>query len=129
MTAQQPADIRDRLAENIVQNTEVSLNIGQNIITTTEDKVRLAVLTHLGRIEDRRAWVAPGGIFLTILAAFATADFKSLWLPAATWNAVFLLCGIASFVWLVVSVVKATRAPTVDDFIDTLRVAVKKANG
>jgi hypothetical protein len=129
MSAQQPADIKTHLAENLVQNTELSLNIGQNIITTTEDKVRLAVLTHLKRIEDRRAWLAPGGIFLSILAAFVTADFKNVWLPAATWQAVFFICSVASLVWLIISIVKALRAPTVDDFIATLRVAAKKNDG
>lgn len=122
---QKPSSIEAQLAENIVSNSAITFNLGQNVISTTEDKIRLAVLTHLGRIEQRQGWVAPAGIFITILAAFVTADFKDAWLPAATWRAIFVMSGIMSFVWLAVAIVRALRAPSVDDFINTLRSSAR----
>jgi len=115
------ASIKAQLAENLVQNTEVSINIGGCIITTTEDKVRLAVLTHLSRMEQRYQWVAPVGVFASLLAALVTADFKDVILSAPIWAAVFLLGCIAAGVYSVWAVVKAVRAPSVDDFVGKLR--------
>lgn len=122
---QKPGSIEAQLAENIVSNSAISFNLGQNVISTTEDKIRLAVLTHLNRIEQRQAWLAPAGIFLTIALAFATTDFRDAWLSASTWRAIFILCGVASFIWLVVAGVRALRAPSVDDFINALRSSVR----
>ncbi len=112
-----------QLAQNLVQNTNLSINLGGWIITTTEDKVRLAVITHLARMEQKQAWVTPAGVFVTVAATLATATFKDAWLSPATWEAVFLLVGAASFVWLVVAVVRALKAPSVEVFIDSLRSA------
>lgn len=117
--------IKTQLTDQLIQDTELSMNLGQNIITTTEDKVRLAVMTHLQRLEKRRLWIAPAGIAITILAAFVTADFREWWLPAATWRAFFLFCGLASAGWLIIAVIQALRSPSVDDFVGTLRASQK----
>lgn len=117
--------IKDQLGDQLIQDTELSMNLGQKIITTTEDKVRLAVLTHLQRLETRRLWIAPAGILITILAAFVTADFKDAGLTAATWRAFFVFCGLAAFVWLVVAVVQALRSPSIEDFVSSLKTTKK----
>ena len=117
--------IKDQLGDQLIQDTELSINLGQQIITTTEDKVRLAVVTHLQRLEHRRVWIAPAGILITILAAFVTADFKDVGLPAATWRAFFMFCGLAASVWLAVTVVQALRSPTVEDFVSALKTTKK----
>ncbi|SPF47660.1 hypothetical protein SBDP1_680001 [Syntrophobacter sp. SbD1] len=84
-TSGNKSTIKAQLGDQIIQNTELSMNLGQKIITTTEDKVRLAVLTHLQRLERRHLWIAPAGILIPILAAFVTADFKDVWfIKAAT---------------------------------------------
>jgi hypothetical protein len=120
------ADLRAQFAENIIQNTQMSLNLGGHIISTTEDKVRLAVLTHLARIEDKREWVAPCSLLISIVAAFVTADFKTaLNVPATTWQALFILFGILSAIWLARALVKRFRSPSVDDFVDALKAASK----
>jgi hypothetical protein len=115
------ASIKAHLAESLVRNAEVSINLGNCIIATTEDKVRLAVLTHLSRMEQRYKWVAPAGVFASLLAALVTADFKDLILSASIWTAVFLLGCIAAGVYSVWAVIRAVRAPSVDDFVGKLR--------
>lgn len=97
------------------------MNLGGHIIATTEDKVRLAVMTHLSQIARKHEWVAPCGLLVPIAATFATATFKQAWLPAATWQAVFLLVGLGALVWLIVSVIRGMRAPSIDDFVDALK--------
>jgi Flp pilus assembly protein TadB len=112
---------KGHLADEIMQDSEVTTNLGQKIISTTEDKIKLAVVTHLSRIEQRRAWHAPAGILITIATALATTEFKQAYFPAATWQAVFLLCGIASLVWTVRTAYRAFNAPTMEDFVQALR--------
>ena len=109
------------LTNQLAQNTRVHFNLDQNAIITTEDKVRLVLLTHLAILEKKKSWIAPAGIFITILTSFVTTNFKDFWLTAATWEAVFLLSGVASFVWLLVALKQAYSAPNVDDIVSELK--------
>jgi len=120
---QNGASIKSRLAESLVQNTEVSINIGGCIITTTEDKIRLSVHTHLSRMEERHKWVAPAGILVAIIAALVTADFKDRWLTAALWQAIFIVGGIVVFIWFLIAVFRAFKTPSIDDFVGLLRAS------
>lgn len=109
------------LTNQLAQNTRVHFNLDQNAIITTEDKVRLVLLTHLAILEKKKSWIAPAGIFITIPTSFVTTNFKDFWLKAATWEAVFLLSGVASFVWLLVALKQAYSAPNVDDIVSELK--------
>jgi hypothetical protein len=115
--------IKAQLAENLVQNTEVSINLGGRIITTTEDKVRLAVHAHLSRMQLKHAWITPAGILISVGAVLLTADFRDTWgILAASWKTGFFLVGVASLVWLGAAVAHALWAPGVNDFVELLRV-------
>lgn len=109
------------LTKQIAQETNVHFNLGQNAIVTTEDKVRLVLLTHLQKIEKRKSWIAPAGIFITVLTSFVTTDFKDFLFKAATWQAIFLITGVISFVWLLVALVQVIKSPTVDDLVSELK--------
>lgn len=109
------------LTNQLAQTTKVHFNLDQNAIITTEDKVRLVLLTHLAVLEQKKFWIAPSGIFITILTSFVTTNFKDFWFPAATWEAIFLLSGVASFVWLLVALKQAYSAPSVDDIVSELK--------
>jgi hypothetical protein len=111
------------LTNQLAQNTRVHFNLDQNAIITTEDKVRLVLLTHLSILEQKKSWIAPAGVFITILTSFVTTNFKDFLLPASTWEAIFLLSGVASFVWLVVALKQAYSAPSVDDIVSELKTS------
>lgn len=115
------SEISSALTNRIAQDTKVHLNLGQDAIVTTEDKVRLVLMTHLERLEQRKAWIAPAGVFIAILIAFVTADFKDFLLKAAVWEAVFLVAGVLSLCWLVLAVVRAFKTPTVQDIVGELK--------
>jgi hypothetical protein len=115
-----------QLTENIIEDSGMSINLGGHIITTTEDKVRLACMTHLERISVKNAWVAPASILLSIIVVFVTADFKeALGVPSATWRAVFMIVGF----WSLISTIRAARAavsaPSLDEFIKGLKATSK----
>lgn len=109
------------LTDQLAQNTKFHFNLDQNAIITTEDKLRLVLLTHLEHMEHRRSWMAPAGVFIAILTSVVTTNFKDLWLPAATWQAIFVLAGGACFVWLLVSLWAAYKAPSIEDVVSELK--------
>ncbi|MCL4552684.1 MAG: hypothetical protein M1305_03920, partial [Candidatus Marsarchaeota archaeon] len=82
----------------------------------------LVLLTHLQRLEKRKSWIAPLGIFLAILTSFVTRDFKEFWgIKAATWEALFLISGFVSLVWLIIAGYQALSAPSLNDIVSELK--------
>jgi hypothetical protein len=59
---------------------------------------------------------------LAIITAFVTADFRdALSFKAAVWEAVFLITGVGSFLWLVVAGFRCWRSPTVEDVVEKIK--------
>jgi hypothetical protein len=124
MRGKREATLSTQLTANIIQDSAMSINLGEHIITTTEDKVRLACMTHLKRTSEKNAWVAPASILLSIVVVFITADFKeALGVPAATWRAMFMIVGFWSLVSTIRAARAAVRAPTVDEFVKVLKTS------
>lgn len=121
--ASQTRIVTDALASEIVQNTTLHLNLAQNAIVTTEDKLRLCLIEHLRGLEAKGKWVAPAGILATIVAAFATTSFHDFYLDAATWRALFLVAGLVDAAWLLRSVVQTLRSPRLDDVVNEIKKA------
>ena len=115
--------VTDALASQIVQNTTLHLNLSQDAIVITEDKVRLILIEHLGRMEARKDWLAPGGVLLTLILTFVTTSFKDFVFKAAVWQAIFVVAGFLVVAWLVKVLLKAWKAPTVEDVTETMKKA------
>jgi hypothetical protein len=107
--------------ESLVSVSEVHLNVSQEVIITTEDKVQLCLSKHLKRMEKKKGWIAPFGVLLTIIVTLVSSTFKDMGLDAATWKAIFIITGIISFVWLVYSVDAAMKSEKVEDIISELK--------
>ncbi len=130
MSANSSEIIIGALASQMVQGTIVHVNLAQNAIVITEDKVKLCLIEHLSRTEARREWTTPGGILLTILVIFPTTTFQDFGLAAATWKAMFVIGALAAGVWLVKAIIRCRNAPTVDDIVATMkRASVPTAGG
>src|ERR1019366_2704997 len=85
--------------QGFIVNTVSNLN--KTEIRVTEDKVRIVLMEHFGSVENKKAWIAPAGILITIVATFSTADFKvAIGMDKAAWQAIFFLVGVISFLWL-----------------------------
>ena len=103
------------------KESQVVYNVSQEYITTTVDKVRLCMHSHLENLGRRRAWTTPLGIFITVLVTLATTTFKDAVLPSATWQSVFVVSAIISGLWLFWSVYRMPKTETVDDIIKALK--------
>lgn len=98
-------------ASDYIEQTRVHLNFNQNVVITTEDRIELCLRNHLESISSTRAWITPVSLFVAFLTTLSTSTFKdALFLPAATWHALFLLLSIASAVWSIVAIMRAVRS-------------------
>ena len=104
--------------ESLVNVSEVHLNVSQEVIVTTEDKMRLCLSEHLKRMEKRKSWVAPLGILGAIVVTLVTSTFKDMGLDAATWKAVFIITGLISLCWLIHSVKESWNSEKMEDIIN-----------
>ena len=111
--------------DHVVKDSNVNLNISQEWIITTEDKVRLCLVNHLKKIEKNKEWLTPGGIFTTILLTILTADFKELIFPKETWQSVFIFGGIVTAFWTILSFFGRTKASTVDSVVAEIKEGSK----
>ncbi len=117
---QTPTELFDR---HIVKESYV--NVQQIFITTTEDRLRICLGNHLKRLESKREWMVPAGIFLTLLITLTTTDTKDfISVNASTWQAIYIISTILSFIWLTVSLRNAFLHASLEDILVELKTIV-----
>jgi len=119
---------QEGFSDKILNIENIHINTAQNIIVTTEDKLRLHLLDHLNIMERKKEWITPLSILLTIIAVLITANFKDFLLKSETWKLVFIIGGVASFVWLVKSLNAAFKKYNIEDFIEELKCMKSQYN-
>jgi len=119
------AQILMGLASQFMQDSsKVYSNLGQEIIISTEDKIRLCLIEHLSRMEKRKAWVTPLGILLTILIVFPTTTFRDfIFLSADSWKAIFVLGCLLSAVWLIKSLWEGRVSSSLTDVVKSIKAS------
>lgn len=107
----------------LVDVKDVHLNVSQALIVTTEDKVRIHLSNHLKKMEMKKAWIGPLGIFATIVLTLVTAEFKNpgfIFAPT-TWQAIFVICALLSFGWLIYAIRQAWQSESLEELIEKLK--------
>jgi hypothetical protein len=95
------------LGSELSDRLTIHKNVNQEIILTTSDKLKLVLIETKASLTAKRDWVTPFGLMVSFIATLCTAEFKTAFgLNAEFWHAFFLLLVIASFIWLVVAVIK-----------------------
>ncbi|MFA6094403.1 MAG: hypothetical protein WC757_00755 [Candidatus Paceibacterota bacterium] len=112
--------VTKELQGKIVENLSTHSNLSERVVYLYESKIRICLMKSLNKLEDRRAWQVPFGIFLTICVIFPTTEFKDALFSKFVWQAVFLITAVISFVWLICSLYKRPRNITVDNIINEL---------
>jgi len=115
------SDQGGKIVAETVEVTNIHDNVAQEVVRITVDRLQLVLSKHVQHLEARRQWVAPLGILVAILMAFATTSFKEFYFSADTWRAFFILSGILVFAWLVKSGLGAFRSKGVEDIIEELK--------
>ena len=106
-------------ASQVMQDTSIVYsNVSQEIIITTDDKIRLCLIDHLSKMEKKNGWVAPLGILLTIGIVFPTTTFREfLFLNPDVWKAIFVIGGILSFIWLIRAFIQSRQSTSLTDVV------------
>ena len=85
-------------------------NLDQVVIAITEDRLKLCLHKAIGNLGTKREWWTPVALLVTLVLTLTTAEFKDRFaLPAATWQAFFLLLTVASLIWTIAAIWKAVR--------------------
>ncbi len=114
--------LKNTTTELIQQTSKVYSNVDQEIIVTTEDKIRLCLIEHLSKLEKKDSWITPFGILLTIIIIFPTTDFKDfLFLSADTWEAIFILSGLICIGWLIKSLWHLRVSSSLDEVVNIIK--------
>jgi hypothetical protein len=111
----------DAVATQMVQVTQVYVNVAQQLIVTTEDKVRLCLNERMQNIEKRGEWTTPAGILLTLLVTFPTTVFREFLLSKETWEAVFIVAAFLALGWLLRCFRRRPKAQSVDDVLNQMK--------
>jgi len=104
--------------------TVLCINLSKNDIYTTEDKLKLYLISYTKKIKINNDWTAPLGIFVVLVTTLLTTDFNEVFLSSHTWEAIFVLGGLASFVWLIISLInrfKKENKTSIDKIITEIR--------
>jgi hypothetical protein len=118
-----PAQIVAGLTAEMVQSNTVTMNVAQNTLVITEDRLELCLIKSVPHVHVKDCWIAPLLTTVTLAATLATAQFRDLLFSAATWQAVFVLALLGSIAWTVHSVGRALHAIDVKVVLDRLRSA------
>ncbi len=104
----------------------VHTNNEQTLINITEDKLRLALLEHLSKLESKRRWHVPLGVLLALIPAVLTSEFKDVAsVDKATWKAFFMFTSLGAGIWLISTVRWAFASATLDDLIHKIKNVAK----
>jgi len=104
-----------------IDAVEVSINTGQRIIATTEDKLRLQLMLNRDDIQSREKWIAPFGVALTLLLTLITTDFHDFGLAAAVWHAIFIISLLLAIFWLIRTLVQRPKRQSIEQFISKIK--------
>jgi hypothetical protein len=96
-------------------------SLPQDVITTTEDKVRLTLIGYLKNTERKRAWLTPLGLVISLTLTLMLSAFKDWGLSADTWKAIFIIGDAAAGIWLIYTVIQSFRSVQLDDVITELK--------
>lgn len=115
------------LDRELVERITIHKNIGQEIVVTTVDKVRLCLIEHRDCLESKNEWLKPLSLGLVFLTTLTAAQFQDWVVKAAVWQAIYIIGVIACAVWLVRSAFIAFRNRArggVDELVGKLKAPV-----
>jgi len=111
----------DLLQEGLRQSA-VHVNIGQHMIITTEDRLRLDLNELSDSTKRRQQWHAPSGMLITELAALVAANFHdAIGISGQQWENFFLILIFGTMFWLLVALISGRRASSPDSLIEKLK--------
>lgn len=120
------------LGRELSEQLTVHKNIGQEIVLTTVDKVRICLMETRDSLSDQKEWVAPLAVLVPLVTSLVAADFRDVVLSKAAWQASYIIASVLCAGWLVVSGRKAWRnrsRGSIDYIVNRLKADTTRALG
>ena len=108
---------------NIKDDDKLYQNTNQEWIVTTKDKLKLFLMESEKALGEKKAWIAPLGLFLSTLIALVSTNFKKWLFPAEVWHAIFIIvCAVSAFfvVKYGITAIKNKKSGNIDSIIDKI---------
>ena len=111
------------VGDELTKCSTIHKNVNQDIIITTEDKIKLVLMSTREVLTAQREWWTPLGLLLSFIATLVTTDFKdSMGLTKDTWTAIFIILTSLSIIWLIRACIKLYKNRNQDN----LEIIIKK---
>ncbi len=96
--------------DELTTDLKIHRNLTQDVILTTQDRLRLALIEHRDTLSAKREWISAALLSLSLLTTILLTDFENaLGLSADTWRAAYGFFFILALGWLINSLVKLFR--------------------
>lgn len=109
------------LLKELGTNSDIHVNVDQQYIITTEDKIKIALSELVNRLEKKGRWKTPFAILITIVTALLSTNFKGFLFSAIIWQTIFIFVAILSFCWIIYALWKSRRQIGIEDVIAELK--------
>lgn len=114
-------DINDELSKNLT----IHKNVNQEIIITTQDKIKLILMETKEHLISQRDWWTPFGLLLSFITTLLTVEFKEAFgISKEFWKAIFVIFTIFSLFWFLKSMYKLIKNWGNDD-LDKIIIKMK----
>ena len=114
----------ETIQKKFYETSKIHWNLESVFIITTEDKLRLCLHKNIDRLDVKRKWWTPLALFVSLLLALTTAEFKEQFtIPAATWLAIFYILAAVS---LVLAIVAGWKAQGVKVSVESIVSEIKQ---
>jgi hypothetical protein len=96
--------------DELTQDFKIHKNLTQDVIMTTQDKLRLTLIEHREVLNSRREWVSAATLALSLVTTLTLTSFQDrLGLSADMWRALYGLSFIMALFWLGSALVRLFR--------------------
>jgi hypothetical protein len=107
------AKFTEAVASHLAHDASFHINLKQDVIIITGDKLELCLQKHISCLAAKGAWITPASLFLTFIASLCASTFHdALGVKGDVWEAIFVILTIASGVWLLFSAFHAAKIKT-----------------
>ena len=111
--------------EDLKSEVIIHKNLTQDVLLTTEDKMRLALIEYRDVLTARSEWLSAAVLVLSFLSSLLLSNFKDVGpISAATWQAIyfiFLVLAIVRFLNIVIKMYQYRKRARIDFVIDKIK--------
>jgi hypothetical protein len=111
--------------EDLRSEVIIHKNLTQDVLLTTEDKMKLALIEYRDVLTARNEWLSSALLVLSLLSSLLLSDFKDVGpITAATWQSIyfiFLVLVVVRFGNVVIKMVQHRKRSRIDFVISKIK--------